>query len=363
MAELILDDINGDPFLGLMEGEDLIEMPANVYLIPHGVPQANAPLEKVALTVDQAMSIIIFNAFASKTAEIRDDQAWMIGYSRMLAIRHGLVSTKFLPGDFKVNYSEVSQLTAEDSVKISDRATKAGFTFATLAEGLSDNVKKELRKSFVDRVCMVAFVFRARGHHWTVDYDALYARVWGRTRIDQSWLHLPWKLIAINCFHAIYPIVLDQAWVTWVNENKVNGALAKRLDVAPAGSAGPFVIQQGLTDLLMIAPGLSVRFSDELKFLNDEIVKHSNARWYGSVNARYYGAIRGVFDERRLSSIAATIIAAVNNLTPGEPIGESPALKRIAKGAPITGAVIGRAIRNVSDRPEVVNGLMNVPND
>jgi hypothetical protein len=164
--------------------------------------------------------------------------------------------------------------------------------------------------------------------------------------------------LARNAFHAIYPIVLDRFWVQSVQNGRVNGALAKRLDVAPAGFAGPYVLWQGLQDLLMIAPGIKGRIEEAYRYLEQQIAWASNHRYNGSVNARYYNAQRGDLNEKRLGAVAATISAAIDNLTEDAPIGKSPALKRIATNAPITGAVLGKAIGQIAQRPEVVNTLM-----
>lgn len=358
MANLVLDDINGGNFLGLEEGETLKRDLVNTHVFHHGMEASPNSGAKVDITVANGVTFLRLNAHQIRAADntISVTDAIVIAFHRLLAVAQGLVSPAFAPADFNVDYSEAVRLTEAQTVAALGEAGVP--TEAQIGAALTADVKRRVRTTFTDRVCLVAFVFRARGHHWMDSLEDLFQRVWRKTRHPENELHISFKNLARTALHAVYPQVLDAFWVDSVRANRCNGALAKRLDVAPAGFAGPHVLWQGLEDLKMIAPGLHHRVAAAHAYLEQQLAWARQDRWNGSVNARYYGAERGNLEEKRLGSIAATIKAAIDTLTDGAPLGKSPALQRIATNAPITGAVLVRAIAQVSARPEVVNTLL-----
>jgi len=356
MALVTINDLNGDHYLGSQEGEELINKGINTYFFPHGFPDAVNPFEKVAITEDQARDFVRINTSAIRAAQdtISVADAAVIALHRLYAVREGLVSTRFDPNNFHVKYHEV--------IRVEEAATAdalaASPTADVLRGHLTAQVKKDVGTTFYDRVCLVAFVFRARGHHFTPDYQTLYDRVWRKCRYNANLLHISFEHLATIALHAVFPVILDDFWSNAVREQKCNGALGKRFDVAPAGAAGPTVLRQGLMDLQMVAPGIRQRLAEAFTYLEAIERDLKEHRFNGSVNARYYGAQRVPFDEKRLAAIAATIRAALEQLAEDAPLLASPALKRIADNAPITGSVLGRAIGQIANRPEVVNVLM-----
>jgi hypothetical protein len=359
-AALSVEDINGPNYLGLEEGETLAREHINICVFPHGFPVAANPLDTPDISVEQGLTFLRVNVSAIKAADanVGDAEAVYIAYHRLLAAHAGLVSPTFRPQDFHVDYTEARQLT--DAETVAELALPITPSAVQVRDRLGAANRSRIRKTFTDRVCLVAYVFRARAHHWQISLEELYARVWGKTRHAMSDVVIGFMHLARTALHCVYPVILDRFWTTAVQQGRCNGALAKRVDCAPAGWAGPAVLWQGLQDLLMVAPGLRNRINDAYQYLEAQMTWKEGHRWNGSVNARYYGASRGDLNEKRLGAIAATISAAVDNLTEDAPIGKSPALKRIATNAPITGAVLGRAIGQISQRPEVVNTLMVV---
>lgn len=356
MALVTLDDLNGDHYLGSQEGEELVTLGENVYVFPHGFPIPANPLERPNITPDQARDFVRINASAVRIAKntLTVAEAAVIALHRLYAVKEGLVSPAFDPQAYNVKYKEVGILTEEETANALIAAPAADILQGTLTA----QVKKNIGQTFYDRVSLVAFVFRARGHHYTPDYQTLYDRVWKKCRYTANLLHITFEHLATHALHAIFPMILDSFWEMAVREQKCNGALAKRFDVAPAGAAGPTVLRQGLLDLQMIAPGIRKRLEDAFLYLEGVERTLKEHRFNGSVNARYYGAQRVMFEEKRLAAIAATIRAALEQLADTAPLLASPALKRIADNAPITGAVLGRAIGQIANRPEVVNVLM-----
>jgi len=226
---------------------------------------------------------------------------------------------------------------------------------------LTGPVAQKVRQSFTDRVCMVAYVFRVRGHHYLPGLDELYTRLWRKCRYDINESYLNNQMLAVHALHGIFPQILDDYWKNAVDNMLCNGALAKRFYSAPAGFAAPNVLLAGIRDMLLIAPGLTTVLGKEYEYLQHVVNSAQDDRWNGSVNARYYGAKKIGFDEARLGAIAATIHSAYTVLTPDAPLGQSPALQRVANQAPVTGAVLSRAIRQIADRPETVNALLAAP--
>lgn len=362
-VDALVEDLNGDHYLGTQEGETLVTEEPNVYIFPHGMPSAANILEKVVLDKNHVTAFLSVNYSFLKASipSITDKDAAIIAYHRLLAVTEGLVSPQFLKANFFVNYSEARQLTDE---KTREAVAAPNFkALNTFIAHLTPEIRKNIKETFVDRVCLVAFVFRARGHHYTNEYQDLYTRVWRKCRYKPEELHITFQNLATVALHAIFPIILDNFWSKSVTDSHANGALCKRFDVAPAGMAGPSVLRQGVQDLLMIAPGIRSRLEDSMKYLDDIHQQMLANRYNGSVNARYYNAKRINVDEKRLSAIAATIYAAVKALAPEAPIANSPALQRIANNAPITGAVLGRAIGTIANRAEVVDPLLIEPSD
>jgi hypothetical protein len=353
------ETLNGDCFLGTQEGEDIMTNDFNAVWIPEGMVLAKEPMLRVPITVVEMDAILSLNAtalkIAGKSAEVASRVAWL----RLLAVKNGLVSNQFAGGEYFVDNAGVYQTTVANRIP---GYTNDHFMNAAAVKGhLTAVLRQNLTQHFTDIVCCVAFVFRARGHHWTADLNALYQRVETGMRWQLSQVGLNWQDVALFGLHAIIPVVLDNFWVHSANRGIVNGALVKRLNCAPAGSAAPHVLEAGIKDLSMIAPGVQHTLAADLaevKAAKDLMAAH---RFNGSVNARYYGAVRRVFDEEKIGAIAAVIYHAILTLADESPLARSPALVRIANRAPITGAVMATAVRRIADRPETVNVLMIAP--
>jgi hypothetical protein len=357
----LLADLNGTHYLGTQEGETLSRNTANVVVFPHGCPFARNPFEEVVFDADQARDFLRVNVtnLMDEVNALTIHDASVISYHKLLAVKHGLVSPAFLPANFHVIYSEAGQMTDPDTVaKLAHGGTK---TSREITDSLTAQDMQDIRETFTDRVCLVAFVFRSRGHHFVPAYQELYQRIWTKCRYANGKLKITFEHMATFALHAVFPIILDDFWTNALANFQCNGALAKRYDGAPAGMAGPAVLKQGIEDLMMIAPGIAGRLEDGLTYIKELEVEATGNRYHGSVNARYYGAKRIVVDEKRLGAIAATIKAAIDALAPDAPIGQSAALARIANNAPLTGAVLGRAIGSISNRNEVIDPLLIAP--
>jgi hypothetical protein len=372
----LVQDINGDLARGTNEGEVLnnVRDPILEIEFASDSPRANIVGQKVAFTVEQArhfiwvqiVNLLNANAHCAQQNRVTVDQAARIGYWRLIAASQGLISPDFAPGANHVQYNDAVRQHAIDRNAVvafinANQPIFNGFDLrVTLSEGFCEGVKD----SFVDMVCLIAYVFRARGHHYVDSagdpYGALYDRIWQKCRRDVNQVGVPFRFVALHALHAIYPNVLDQTWRHYVDTQGCNGALIKRFDTAPAGSAAAFIVEIGYRDIRMVAPGIETALGDAVPYMRT-VVGHLKAdRWVGSVNARYYGVERYHYDESRFSAIAATLQSALSALAERNPMLGSNALRRVAANAPIIGAVLGNAMSRLPDREETIAPLLMV---
>jgi len=354
--DFLEEALNGHNYIGSQEGELLEQSDDTTIYINAGLVTANKPLEVVKNAKEESLKFIMLNATtiitnANKDPSLSDvKNAIIVAFHRLCAIEAGLISEKFDHKTYYVNYNEAKRV---DENKLAPKVT-----IVDVMKYLTKDVVEFIVHTFTDRVCLVAYVFRVRGHHWTEHLEELYKRIWDKCRYPADKVYIPWRLIARAAYHAILPVILDDYYAECYRTGKVNGALLIRFESAPAGSAGPHVLAQGVRDLQMVAPGIKAQLDEsmvKLDMILNELKKH---RFNGSVNARYYGASRVAIQEKELGAVAATILAALEGLASDAPLAKSNALRRIANNAPITGAVLGKAISKISDRPEVTNALM-----
>ncbi len=74
-----------------------------------------------------------------------------------------------------------------------------------------------LVQNFTNIVCMVAYVFRAKGHHFVEgqDYGDTYDRIWNKVNSTRNKLESACKNTSTIGLHAILPLILDRYW-GWV---------------------------------------------------------------------------------------------------------------------------------------------------
>ena len=202
MALIVLEDLNGTHYLGLNEGENLQPSHDKQVVFPHDFPRAVNPMEIVNVSVDQAVSFIRHNAYHLHTSEIpvTIQQCFLIAFLRLLAVKNGLISPAFAPNTFYVEYNEAISMSEQATNAAAAAFDAVGITEAAFGATLTAAVRKTLRETFTDRVCLLAFVFRSRGHHWTADYEALYEKVWRKMRYTPDDNLVSFKLQAINAF-------------------------------------------------------------------------------------------------------------------------------------------------------------------
>jgi hypothetical protein len=362
------DDLNGECYISGELGEAEVLLQHRVVVFADDGPRASVPFEKVGYNSAQATEFINANFVSQKDAmgNISDAEAAKVCWLRLLAVREGLISPRFDVKQHNVKYNETTTVNIEDMSDKSDwlKAHPIDNNPTSLHQNirphLTNKVRDDLRAAFTNIVSAVAYMFRVRGHHWLADMDDKYKDLWKKCLKEGDNPGVKWELIAHNALHAIMPDILDQFWIQAVAASNVAGALMKRVDAAPAGVAGVRALEAGMTDLALNVPGIKVHFKELYKEKDRLVNELKLNRWAGSINRRFYAAGDLGFDEGRFSAMAATILAALNQLAPNSPLRNSAALKRIAQNAPLTGALMVKTIVAAAEDPDNAKSLVRV---
>lgn len=351
------DDLNGDCFIAGESGEAEALLNHRVIYVPHTFKVASQPFEKTVESDSNVTEFLNLNFAALKDQKVALSNAEIakVVYIRYLAVREGLASHKFSTGNYNVRYNECELCPLESSevdwMAANPKDDDPTNLHQDIRAVLTKDIMKNLRQNFSDMVCCVAYMFRVRGHHWLSDMDDKYKDLWKKCLKDGDNPGIKWEYVAHHATHAIFPVILDQFWQKCVSASNIAGAIAKRFDSAPAGVAGVKALDAGMTDLAINVPGVKVHFQ-ELYQEKDRLVKKlKEERWAGSINRRFYAAGDLGFDEGRFAAIAATILAALNQLAPTSPLRNSAALKRMAQAAPLTGALMVKMIVSAAEDP------------
>jgi len=279
-----------------------------------------------------------------------------VAYIRTIAAREGHFDFTGTPTQHRCKYSEFEVLDwdgVQDFAR--DTQNNAGLIVTDLATARAaipriPNVANDrawqngYRKKHVNVVCILAYFFRVRGHHWIEEMNTRYVEVWRKCLYPEDNVGVEWEYVAHDALHAIFPDLLDAIWNDACNNDKCAGALIKRFDTLPAGVAGISALNAGVADLQMIVPKALDYAKDAVEHLDNLTETINTERWAGSVNRRFYNAPAMVVDESKLSALAAIIRSGLENLAPGSPLLKSKALERIARNAAMTGAIVGKMV-------------------
>jgi len=337
------EDLNGDVYILGGDGEVEQKIDLHNYVFPEtGWPDYKGDI-RPAWERKHYITFIRLNTTYLSDAGRSIQVAADVSYIRWLAVREGLVQKGQDAKTFFCKYSEVLDVApatvSDDKWDAEENKALKDGVAARLTEGR----KAFLRRHFADIVCCIAFVFRVRGHHYLDNTQGLYDKLWTRSLHKTEELQVTWEILATDALHAIFPVKLDNYWIACARAKMIAGALAKRIDAAPAGRAAIAAVDKGLSDVMMLFPDVVERVPEayaELKRIKNVI---GNQRWIGSVNARLYGAPNLLFDEGKIGVLASVVHGVYNTLAEGSALLESKALQRVAHTAPVTGAVIGRA--------------------
>jgi hypothetical protein len=217
------------------------------------------------------------------------------------------------------------------------------------------------KKKFTNMVCIVAFFFRTRGHHYLPDFDDRYKAIWRKCLYDDDTIGIPWKDFATTTIHYVYPDVLDKFWRDSCEAERCAGALIKRLDSYAAGTAAVGAVWAGYVDLIILFPKFRESVREGVAELERCQQVLDGSRWAGSVNRRFYGAENLVVKEHLLAALAATIIQGLKNAAGSTVLKNSNALMRVATGAPITGTFMAGILAKAAAHDDMVYAILPDP--
>jgi len=352
------DRVNGD-ILIIDRGGDLYEANA-AYTVqcPADFATSGDPgtFNHIQYTREQVTAFLTLNIHAINQAvpTINLNSAAELAYIRFLCVKYRLVSEQYDHNDYNVDYNQCVKLAGQHDTVAEilgnnnhgiPQAAKAGVQAAIVATLTNDNLRR-LNTTFTNLVCLVAYMFRVRGHHYLSDMLPRYQHLWGKTTTAGRAFLNSWEHLATVGLHAVIPWILDDFWIKAVKDEKCDVILRLRINAAAAGTALIPVLDQGLKDVITVFPAISKIMPDEIQYISDRNDHLRNYRWDHSINARYYGANNERIDEKQTGAAGALIRAAITQLAPGTDLEGSKALQRAAKFAPITGAALGIALRN-----------------
>lgn len=279
------------------------------------------------------------------------EDAAELAYIRYLALKYRLISPLYRINDYHCDYNQcellgmadVNAVLANDDVGFP--AVNQAAVQSALATVLVPAKRNALHKAFINLVCLVAYMFRSRGHHYMPEMLAKYNEVWGKTGSKDVAFRNDFGRISTIGLHAIMPIILDDFWTQMKDEEKCDPVLMLRWDCAAAGTALFQVLSQGIKDLSVVFPKIREIMKTEIDYVEQMAEEIESDRWAHSINARFYNATRGRLNENHSGAVGALISAVMTSLTPEADLNKSAALKRAARFAPITGAAMGAAIR------------------
>jgi hypothetical protein len=338
-------DVNGFYEKDLAGGEYLKRTRRNVVHFPpgfHGVADGNE-MDTLLLTSQDVRRIFTLNACMLMETGLSLEVSMRIAYLRCLLIERGLISDEWNPKTYSVKYIEAKY--HEDNSEYGHLIPN--FMKALGKTVLSDDVKSEIAENLNSAICLVAFIFRSRGHHFKIDFLSTINRIAKNCEMPVNKMFINFEQLFTTALHCIPPTVLDKYWKWSVDNGKCKGALVKRYDCAPAGSASIYAIYVGLGDITTLLPQLKVRYKTDYKYLEDTVDYLKTNRWVGSINHTYYGVARFRYDENRFNGLVALVLGALDSFAPDAPLIKAPSLQRVGNNAPVTAAIIGTVLSNI----------------
>jgi len=386
--------INGFEERDLSAGEDLRRTNSNVHVFATGLPSANDPNVRTIFNATQMREFFRLNFCWLRQCGVPERNAVVLAFLKFLNAQASLVSPRYSPADYNVHYSEavvipqdVDELarilrprqegeTADewdiaiagqeddiiDAIGTLEERAAMGPTFLNRAELINqwnDDLEAILphmdaydfawyRANYANLICMVAFVFRTRAHHYLATFDAVYNRLYTRLGLDPNDVDISVQELATTATHAIFPSILDGFWERHKENGSIHGALVKRFDSAPAGSAFVYSLRNGIKDVTTVFPQLRTQNQAIIDALEADYDYLRANRWEGSINHNYYGVARHAIDESTYFAVSSIVFGVYREFVPNAPLIASASLQRLAGNAPVIGAVLGAVLLEVT---------------
>jgi hypothetical protein len=347
----VTDALNGDLFVHCASGEPQLPPVREAYQFPE-LDKRDPAFMKHFLLMNAGFLL------TPVAGNVPNPHGWMppnpqealkIAYLRYSAVRLNLVSPSFEPRTFHCKYKEAEEIKDYES-RYPIREQRKIVTDYMKSENFLKWVG-EVGINVVNVICLVAFMFRQRGHHYLDDMESAYVKkgekVFRMLPDTSRFYTLTWKRVARDCFHAIYPCVLDKFWVQCAKMSYCDGSLRKRINCAAAGQATTINLFKLWDDLKLIATPVMAQFQDAAEEIDEQYKKLKNERWKGSVNATYYNASPDAIEPAVGGKIYAIAKAVADELRIDVEILKSNALQRIGKQGELSGKVGGVALATI----------------
>lgn len=354
MADWGARDFNGQCYVEGSEGERYVRKDSYVVFVPNGLgaptwlADGKEDHSNIVIADNVAQQIIAVNMRIVINDCESNLEAFWVAYLRYLCIKNGWISDSYAANQHHCAYRE----TANDPAGI------AVINDEKLAEILvedffpSNAELEDFRLMVYDYVGLLAYVFRARGHHYLDDekFEASLVKIWKAMQYDENDIPIRFKIGFTLGLHAIFPDVLDTFWLRAANNARVAGALIKRIDVAAAGSAIMSSLYRGVSDIRVTIPKLPADLEEQWDHFLAIHEHWRNHRWDYSVNARLYGVARIRIREDQFSVLASYVVAVYRAIDDNAALVGSKALERNAIANPVTGYIMQRATLQMIDK-------------
>lgn len=352
------EDYNGECFIAGGSGEaETLEDTILCHFPPNAVQVLGPPQPFTNVATTQQIKNYLETLYKLNVVEltkqgtnISGDDARKISYLRMLLVREGFVLHQDTPAQHHCRYTLVRQTAVPANID----------QHPEVAAPLDARVRKTLRLTLYNAICMVAYCFRVRAHHYVSGMDELYTNLYRRTLASEESYPLAWKYLAREVMKVIFPDQLDEIWLQCIQRGLCAGTLVKRYDCLAAGSAGIGALHKGLLDLGNVFPKFLELHQEDVTYIKTTVREITENRWKGSINHGFYNEDLITADESRVCRLASIVLGALKTLVPSSPLGNSAALKRIADNAPLTGAFVTQmllaASRKAGENTEMLTG-------
>ena len=207
----VLTELNGSIFLANAQGETQTKDPSYLLLFDTNVNAGNIPCianenmiandlpNEIPMTNAQILEFLAINMHQIQTTVLKeggqprhtDEQAAELAVLRLLAFRNRLAFRPANLATWHVEYVDVlgGDITAAGNAvnerhdQVDAQAFAIKNQYVAAINGMTGHIKK-LTSNFSNIVCVVAYVFRSRGHHYLPDFDTVYGSLWEKCRCD-----------------------------------------------------------------------------------------------------------------------------------------------------------------------------------
>lgn len=249
---------------------------------------------------------------------------------RVGAYKLGLLRPGADPNQYYVHYNEARILKATPTL------------LAIAAPGWVDwDLLIKLGKQATNLICLCAYIFRWRGHHFKDEYENDVKLKWHKNTNAEA-LQLTGKELGKALtygLHAIFPIVLDDFWLDSAENGRCCRPFAIRINVPCAGTAAYFSIYAGVDEAKMLMGSGMSQYKDKVDALDALVNDLLDNRWKGGVNRNFYNAPENKVTETTFSTIAAAV-QGINTVEDSvTDLGKSKSLERVSKSSPVVNTI------------------------